>query len=97
MNATVTDALLEATEKKTRAALDKIKAAPPARSHLRRLAEDFRKMAEDYYRDAQHFRQKGEKVLAFEALVYGYAWLDSGARLGLFDVGGDDQLFTLAE
>ena len=41
--------------------------------------------------------EKGNYVLAFGALNYAHGWLDAGARLGLFDVDEDDQLFTLAE
>ena len=54
-------------------------------------------MAERYYSDAKHFAEKGDKVTAFAALNYAHGWLDAGARLGLFDVGEDDSLFTLYE
>ncbi|MHB8603657.1 MAG: DUF357 domain-containing protein [Thermoplasmatota archaeon] len=81
---------------KTRAALAKAKVAPPEPSHHHDLALDFRKMAESYFADAEHFAAKGELVLAFAAVNYAHAWLDAGARLGLFDVGRDDDLFTLS-
>ena len=97
MSREVTDAVLDKYEALTRRALEKARVAAPERSHFRRLAEDFRKMASDYAQDAQHFRQKGDAVRAYGALNYAHAWLDAGARLGLFDVDGDDELFTLAQ
>jgi len=81
----------------TERALAKIKIAPPARSHLKKVAEDFLSMARAYYEDAKHFRDKGELEKALANINYAHGWLDAGARIGLFDVGGDDRLFTLAE
>lgn len=81
----------------TRLALDKLKIIAPERSHLRRIAEDFLSMAKAYYEDAKHFFEKGDYVNAFGCVNYAHGWLDAGARKGIFDVGGDDQLFTLAE
>jgi hypothetical protein len=52
-------------------------------------------MAQRYYADAQHFAEKGDTVTAFAALNYAHGWLDAGARLGLFDVGRDNVLFTV--
>ncbi|RME31648.1 DUF357 domain-containing protein [Candidatus Woesearchaeota archaeon] len=57
-------------------------------------ARDTFDMAERYYTDAQHFRERGEKVLAFAALNYAHGWLDAGARFGLFLVK-DSRLFTV--
>ncbi len=54
-------------------------------------------MANRYYEDAKHFEKKGDKLTAFAALNYAHGWLDAGARLGLFDVGGDSELFTVDE
>jgi uncharacterized protein len=81
----------------TRQALDKLKIAAPPRSFGRKLAEDFLGMATAYYQDAQHFRESGDYVNAFASVNYAHGWLDCGARLGLFDVGEDDRLFTLYE
>ncbi len=81
----------------TEQALAKAAIAVPARSHLRRVAEDFVGMARAYYEDAKHFREKGELDKALANINYAHGWLDAGARLGLFDVGGDDRLFTLSE
>jgi hypothetical protein len=54
-------------------------------------------MARAYFEDAKDFTAKGDLVNAFACINYAHGWLDSGARLGLFDVGGDDRLFTLYE
>jgi hypothetical protein len=81
----------------TERALGKAVIAVPRRSHLRKIAEDFVMMAQAYCKDAKHFREKGELEKALANINYAHGWLDAGARLGLFDVGGDDQLFTLSE
>lgn len=78
-------------------ALERLSVAAPTRSFGRRLAEDFLEMANSYYSDAKHFMENQDFVNAFACINYSHGWLDCGARLGLFDVGGDDQLFTLFE
>ena len=90
----------------TARALAKIRIAAPDKSYNRRLADSFLEMANCYYSDAKHFRETGDIVTAFAtgdivtafaAVNYAHAWLDCGARIGLFDVDGDDVLFTLYE
>jgi len=81
----------------TKRALDKVALAAPERSFNRELAESFLEMARTYYSDAVHFSQQGDLVNAFASVNYAHGWLDCGARIGLFDVGQDDQLFTLYE
>ncbi|MFP4141809.1 MAG: DUF357 domain-containing protein [Thermoplasmata archaeon] len=81
----------------TEEALDKMEIAPPERSHLRNVAEDFLEMVESYHDDARHFYEEGELDTAFACINYAHGWIDAGARIGLFDTKGDDQLFTLAE
>jgi len=81
----------------TKAALDKLRIAVPERSFGRRMADDFLNMATSYYNDALHFKEKGDHVNAFASVNYAHGWIDCGARIGLFDVGSDDQLFTLYE
>lgn len=94
---TIPDARMERYLRVTREALDKVTIAPADPSHLRRVAEDFLDMARSYYEDALHFRDQGNVVLAYGAVNYAHGWLDAGARLGLFDVEGDHDLFTLSE
>lgn len=77
--------------------MKKLKIAVPERSYLRQLAEDFLEMAESYSSDARRFAKEGDLVNAFACINYAHGWLDCGARMGLFDVSGDDQLFTLYE
>lgn len=81
----------------TDAALEKLHIAMPERSYLRQLAEDFLEMAKSYASDAKEFERRGDLVNAFACINYAHGWLDCGARMGLFDVGTDDKLFTLYE
>ncbi len=93
----ITEEKIERYLEITSRALEKLKISPPVPSHLRKVADDFLGMARAYYSDAQHFRNEGDFINAFASVNYAHGWLDAGARLGLFDVGGDDQLFTLSE
>ena len=81
---------------RTGQALEKLRVAAPPRSHLEEVASDFLEMAEAYHSDGWHFFQEGDLVSAFACVSYAHGWLDAGARLGLWDVDEDDQLFTLA-
>ncbi len=91
----ITQVLLKKYFGITQEALEKIKILPPERTHLRKSAEDFMDMAKRYSQDARHFEKKGDLVRAYGALNYAHAWLDAGARMGLFDVDHDDRLFTV--
>ena len=97
MNNTITDEKIAKYLDITRQALDKLRIAVPERSFGRKAADDFLNMANSYYNDALHFRETGDIVNAFAAVNYAHGWIDCGARLGLFDAGGDDRLFTLYE
>jgi hypothetical protein len=81
----------------TKAALDKLRISPPDRSFGKKMADDFLSMAVAYYNDAMHFKEEGDLVNAFASVNYAHGWIDCGARIGLFDVGGDNDLFTLYE
>ena len=81
----------------TKKALEKVKIIAPEPSYSRKMAEDFLNMANSYYLDALHFFGNGDLINAFAAVNYAHGWLDAGARLGFFDVGGDWKLFTLSE
>ena len=76
----------------TKEALDKVKSSPVDESR-KANADDFLDMCQRYYDDAMHFEKKGELVLAYGALNYAHAWLDAGARIGLFKVK-DSRLFA---
>lgn len=91
----LTDAKIEKYLDTTARARAKLKVVPPTPSHLRDVADDFLHMADSYYADAKHFASVGDYVNAFACVNYAHGWLDAGARLGLWDVGGDDVLFTL--
>lgn len=76
-------------------ALKKVKIASEKEIEWKKSAEDFLDMAQRYYSDAKHYYEKGDYVTAFAALNYAHGWLDAGARLGLFDVGHDSELFVV--
>jgi hypothetical protein len=97
MNDTITEAKIDRYLDITRRALEKLKVVTPDRSFGKRMADDFMTMATSYYEDAKHFRSQGDFVTAFAAVNYAHGWIDCGARIGLWDVDGDDVLFTLFE
>lgn len=57
-------------------------------------AKEIIDMVENYLSDAKYFEEKGDYINTFAALNYAHGWLDSGARLDIFDVH-DDSLFTI--
>jgi hypothetical protein len=69
--------------------------AVPEGTPLRDAAESHREMAASYLDDGRHFRESGDPVNALAALSYGHAWLDAGARIGLFEVPAEGELFTV--
>jgi len=93
----VTDKKLDRYFDVTGRAIKKVKLNKKTKIDVEKSAEDFFDMAKRYYSDAKHFKKKGDYVNAFAALSYAHGWLDAGARLGLFDVGGDSELFTVDE
>jgi hypothetical protein len=97
LNDTITEAKIDRYLDITKRALEKLKVVTPERSFSKRMADDFLNMANSYYNDAKHFRENGDFVTAFAAVNYAHGWIDCGARIGLWDVGQDDQLFTLYE
>ena len=60
-----------------------------------RAAADFLAMAKNYLSDSKHFAKKGDLLTALAAASYAHAWLDAGARLGLFKVDNSSDLFTV--
>ncbi len=95
MDNTITKDKLEKYFSVTEKALGKAKIAVPEGSKLHSAAVDFLDMARRYFTDAKHFQEKGDAVTAFAALNYAHGWLDAGARIGLFDVEHDSELFTV--
>ena len=77
----------------TKAALEEAKKAPRTD---KQKAEQIIDMASRYYKDAKHFKEKGDWVTAFAALNYAHGWLDCGASLGIFKVT-NNKLFTVDE
>ncbi|HEB47065.1 MAG TPA: DUF357 domain-containing protein [Candidatus Pacearchaeota archaeon] len=57
-------------------------------------AREIIEMVKNYLLDSGYFEKNKDFVNAFAALNYAHGWLDSGARLGIFD-SKDDNLFTI--
>jgi len=57
-------------------------------------AKEIIEMVENYLSDAKYFEKKQDFVNAFAALNYAHGWIDSGVRLGIFDIN-DRKLFTI--
>lgn len=76
-------------------AIDAATIAPPAGTPLAASASECHEMAASYLDDGRHFKKQGDTVNALAAFSYGHAWLDAGARIGIFDVPTDGHLFTV--
>ena len=57
-------------------------------------AKEIIEMVENYLSDSKYFEKKENLVDAFAALNYAHGWIDSGVRLGIFNVK-DRKLFTI--
>jgi len=75
----------------TEKALTKIK----INKEFSKQAEDILDMAKRYFRDANYYKEKGDFVTAFAAVNYAHAWLDAGARAGIFEVNNSENLFCV--
>ena len=95
MDKEITKEKLEKYTDITTRALQKVKIGQRRDIDWDHSAEDFLDMARRYVSDAEFFKKKDDWVNAFAALNYAHGWLDAGARLGLFDVDGDNILFTV--
>lgn len=51
-------------------------------------------MVSNYLSDSKYFQEKKDFVNSFAAINYAHGWLDSGVRLGIFNVD-NDKLFTI--
>jgi hypothetical protein len=76
-------------------ALETAEIAPPEGTPLHEVAADYEEMAASYLEDGRHFLAEDDPVNALAAFSYGHAWLDAGARLGVFAVPKDTELFTV--
>lgn len=91
----VTDQKLNKYFDLTNRALKKVKVNNKAKIDSDKAAGDFLDMAKRYFDDAKYFKEKGDYVNALAALSYAHCWLDAGARIGLFDVDHNSELFVV--
>ena len=90
--------LAEKTERYERLLSEALAAAtirPPEGTPLGEAAADCREMAQSYLEDGRHFEDEDDLVNALASFSYGHAWLDAGARIGLFEVPDEGHLFTV--
>ncbi|MFB6085202.1 MAG: DUF357 domain-containing protein [Halodesulfurarchaeum sp.] len=76
-------------------ALDAAEPTPDPDTPLGTVASEFEEMARSYLEDGRHFREVSDSVNALAAFSYGHAWLDAGARIGVFSVPERSDLFTV--
>lgn len=76
------------------AALDAAEIAPQEGTPLYEAAVEYREMARSYLEDGRHFRAQDDPVNALASFSYGHGWMDAGARIGIFEVPTDGELFT---
>lgn len=87
---------LEKLEKYVKVTENAIKLAEKSgnRTSLVKEREDCLDMIKRYFSDALHYKEKDDFVTSFAALNYAHGWLDTCARIGIFDVH-DSELFTV--
>lgn len=76
-------------------ALDAAEPVSPEDTPLGDATAEYEEMARSYLEDGRHFRDEDDLVNALASFSYGHAWLDAGARIGLFDVPDEGHLFTV--
>ncbi len=60
----------------------------------KKQAEQILKMTKCYLSDSKYFKEKQDYINSFAAINYSHGWIDSGARLKIFNVS-DSTLFTI--
>ncbi len=78
----------------TAQALEKVKLSEDLSEREQKIGKKYLEMARSYLSDANHFKESENWVNAFAAVNYAHAWLDAGAIVKIFDVDGDNVLFT---
>ena len=78
----------------TATAFQKVKLMKNISEREKEIGDKYLEMARSYLSDANHFKENGDFVNAFAAVNYAHDWLDAGAIVKIFDVDGDNVLFT---
>jgi uncharacterized protein len=76
-------------------AIELIGPAPDPASILHQSALDFQKSACTSLQDGVAREQSGDQMNALSCFSYGFAWLDTGVRIGLFCIAQERELFTI--
>jgi hypothetical protein len=78
-----------------RCALDSIGIAPEPGSSLHPATESILRVARVWFDQGILLEDSGRMAGALGAYSYGFAWLDAGARFGLFRITKNRELFTI--
>jgi hypothetical protein len=77
---------VEKLKKETQRFQEKLDAILKTIKVINPKGSDLLQMANAYFKDSYHFAKKGDLVPAFEAVNIAWGYLDSGLRLGFFEV-----------
>ena len=77
---------VEKLKKETQRFQEKLDAILKTIKVINPKGNDLLQMANAYFKDSYHFAKKGDLVSAFEAVNIAWGYLDSGLRLGFFEV-----------
>ncbi len=75
-------------------ALTSIESAPDESSFLSSISADINTIAIEWMKAGELCSIEGKSESALAAFSYGYGWLDTGVRAGLFRITKDRHLFT---
>jgi uncharacterized protein len=88
----ITNEKVEKYKKLTEKALKIIKKS--IKKNKKNQAKEIIEMVENYLSDSKYFQEKKDLINSFAAINYAHGWIDSGVRLGIFNVN-DNNLFTI--
>lgn len=91
----ITDEKMEHYMNVSRLAMIKMKDACPVRTFSVLMNARFSEVIDEGYATASELYANKDYRQAFATINYTHAWIDAAARIGLYDVDGDDRLFTL--
>ena len=92
MNKTITSSMLKKYREITKRALEL--ASKNVALHKEQEAKEIISAVKNYLSDSEYFEKNQDLVNAFGSIYYAHGWLDSGARLGIFNVN-DSSLFAV--
>ena len=77
---------VEKLEKETKRFQEKLDAVLKTIKIVDKRGTDLFQMANSYFKDSFHFSKKQDLISAFEAVNIAWGYIDSGMRLGFFEI-----------